>query len=81
MTMKTVSLTLPNDLNARLESAAKRRNSSKSEVVREALLRFLAGEEGQAVSSFVQQATLLIGCVEGPADLASNPKHLRGYGQ
>jgi len=79
--MKTVSLKLPEDLDARLESAARRRSWSKSEVVRRALARFLPSDERSAGPSFADQAASVIGCLEGPEDLSSNPRHLRGYGR
>jgi Arc/MetJ-type ribon-helix-helix transcriptional regulator len=81
MTMKTVSLKLPEDLDARLESTARRRSWSKSEVVRRALTRFLPSDERSAGPSFADKAASLVGCVEGPEDLSSNPQRLRGYGR
>lgn len=79
--MRTVSLKLPDDLDARLESAAKGRGSSKSEVVRKALLRFLPRPGGKTAASFLERAGTLVGCVEGPTDLSTDPRHLRGYGE
>lgn len=79
--MKTVSLKLPEDLDARLERTARRRSWSKSEVVRRALTRFLPSDEGSSGPSFAEQAASFIGCLEGPEDLSSNPRHLRGYGR
>ncbi len=39
-----------------------------------------ADEEGEA-PSFLSLAGKLAGCVEGPADLSSNPEHLRDFGR
>jgi hypothetical protein len=37
--------------------------------------------EEPAAPSFLSLAGDLAGCVEGPADLSSNPEHLRGFGR
>ena len=42
--MKTISLKLPESLNAKLSRVAKQRDQSKSDLVREALEQFLNGE-------------------------------------
>jgi len=79
--MKTVSLKLPDDLDSRLERAARGRGSSKSALVRKALIRFLPADGSPGGPSFLDRAGRLVGCVDGPADLSSNPRHLRGYGE
>ena len=80
--MRTVSLKLPDDLEARLERAALTRGRSKSDVVRRALARYLPGEERRDDrSSFLSLAAGLVGCVDGPPDLSENPRHLDGYGE
>lgn len=38
-------------------------------------------EEGGDARSFLSLAEDLAGCVEGPADLSSNPEHLRDFGR
>lgn len=79
--MKSVSLKLPDDLNARLEQIAKQRAAAKSDVVRDALEQYLAGKNNGARLSCLDLADDLAGTVEGPADLATNPKHMRGFGR
>ena len=79
--MKTVSLKLPDDLDGRLQAAARRRNWSKSEIVRRALTRFLPAEEVAGGPSFAERAAAFSGCLAGAPDLSSNPRHLRGYGK
>ena len=79
--MKNVSLKLPEVLDARLQKAARTRGWTKSEVVRRAVARYLPAEEPQDKSSFLARAGDLIGCVDGPADLSLNPRHLHGYGE
>lgn len=79
--MKTISLKLPESLDAKLNRVAKQRGQSKSEVVREALEQFLNGQRTAAPMSFLEAAGDLIGCVEGPGDLSTNPKYMEGFGK
>ncbi len=77
---KTISLKLPADLHAKLAQMSQRRKVPKSQVVRAALKAYFAHTRG-AEPSCTQLAGDLVGSVDGPTDLASNPKHLRGYGR
>ena len=80
--MKTISLKLPAGLNVRLERAARRGGRSKSEIVRAALEQFLNGEpKAKRQVSALDALRPWIGCVEGPRDLATNPKYMEGFGQ
>jgi hypothetical protein len=80
--MKTLSLKLPPRLRSRLERAAKQRGQSKSEVVRAALEQFLNDERaGKGPLSALELAGDLVGCVEGPGDLSTNPRYMEGFGQ
>jgi hypothetical protein len=76
--MKTISLKLPDELCKKLERAARKRSQSKSEVVRAALTQFL--ERDQPIS-VLDLAGDLVGCIEGPVDLSTNPKYMEGYGR
>jgi predicted DNA-binding protein len=83
--MKTLSLKLPARLSARLERAAKKRGQSKSEIVRAAIEQFLNGvplapPATQTISA-LQLAGDLVGCVEGPGDLSTNPTYMEGFGE
>ncbi len=79
--MKTLSLKLPDSLEAQLTEQANVTGRSKSELVREALIESFRKENDGGVGSCFALARDLAGCVEGPPDLSSNPKHLRGYGR
>ena len=79
--MKTLSLKLSDELNARLARVSRDRGAAKSEVVREALEAYFAGAQNGSGVSCADLAGDLIGSVDGPADLAANPKHLRDYGR
>jgi plasmid stability protein len=78
--MKTMSLKVPDDLDARLAVRAKAFGKSKSELTREALASFLEGG-GASGASCLDLVRDLVGTAKGPGDLASNKKHLRGYGR
>ncbi len=79
--MKNVSLKLPDELNAQLEQASKQRGTAKSNIVREALEFYLANGKNGRQLSIAELAADLVGSVEGPPDLATNPKYMRGFGK
>jgi Arc/MetJ-type ribon-helix-helix transcriptional regulator len=73
---------VPEALDRKITAAVKRRGVQKSSVVREALERYLDETHEARKGSFLDLAGDLIGCVrDAPADLASNPKRLEGYGR
>ncbi len=75
--MRTVSFKLPETLDDALSDLARTRGSSRSALVREAL-ESLAKDKRRSVTAL---ASDLVGSVEGPADLATNRKHMAGYGK
>ncbi|HSW28104.1 MAG TPA: ribbon-helix-helix protein, CopG family [Longimicrobiales bacterium] len=79
--MKTISLKVPEGLDAHLELLAAERGTSKSELVRQALeahLESLLGGAGER--SFATLAGDLAGCILGPADLSTSPVHAEEFG-
>ena len=78
--MKSISLKLPDDIDARLEARAKNQGKTKSQITREALQHFLNGKKVGRVSC-LDLVRDLVGTARGSGDLASNRKHLRGYGR
>ncbi|MEX2580844.1 MAG: CopG family transcriptional regulator [Verrucomicrobiales bacterium] len=81
--MKTMTLKLSDEVAARLEKRAKRLGVSKSAIVRESIERELreqtAVEEEPTAYDLMKDGC---GCVDsGVADLATNPKHLEGFGR
>ncbi len=79
--MKTVTVKLPESLNARLDRAAKQLGKTKSDVVRDAL-EVLLDDAGQTrPCSALELAGDLVGCVEGPGDLSTNSKYMEGFGE
>ena len=75
--MRTVSFKLPEHLDDALSDLARRRKSSRSALVREAL-EGLATSGRRSVTAAVDG---LVGPLVGSADLSTNPKHLAGYGK
>ena len=78
--MRTISLKLPEEIDNRLEARAQQLGKTKSELVRESLLSFLDGQT-KSDASCLDLVLDLVGTARGPGDLASNKKHMRGYGR
>ncbi|MEW6433589.1 MAG: ribbon-helix-helix protein, CopG family [Myxococcota bacterium] len=76
--LKTLSIKVPASLSARVSKLAKARGTTVSQVVREALEQYAPSER----VSFAAAARAYVGSVEGgPGDLATNPRHLKGFGE
>jgi predicted transcriptional regulator len=78
--MKALSIKLPDPLFERLAERASARAVSQSEIVRAALVAYLANNKEQPQSA-AAQAKRWAGLGEGAADLSTNPGHLKGFGQ
>lgn len=79
--MKSLSLKLPDALDAKLAALAQQRGVSKSAVVREALEALLVRNRGFRKVSALALAKDLAGCVAGPGDLSVNKDYLKDYGR
>jgi predicted transcriptional regulator len=79
--MKTLSVKLPDALEAKLSALAQKRGVSKSEVVREALEALLVRDRSHRRASALALAKDLAGCLAGPGDLSFNKDYLKGYGR
>ncbi len=79
--MKTLSLKLPESLFAKLTVTAEKRGETKSALVREAIDALVTGDKPAPKGSCLDLAKDLAGCVNGPADLSFEKKHMHGYGQ
>ena len=75
--MRTVSFKLPVELDTKLSEIARRRHSTRSAVVREALEAL----EALGPLSVTALAGDLVGSIEGPGDLSTNPAHLADFGK
>jgi hypothetical protein len=78
--MQILTVKLPPDLGAKLKALAKRRRSTKSAIVREALETLVATANDARSPSALDLAGDLVGCFDGPSDLSANPKSLEGFG-
>jgi metal-responsive CopG/Arc/MetJ family transcriptional regulator len=80
--VKAITVKLPQRLVTRLSARVKKQQSTQSAVVRDALERYLVGDDDdERGHSFLELASDLAGCIEGPEDLSSNKAYLKGYGQ
>ena len=80
--MKVLSVKVSEAVDRKITATMKRRGMRKSDMVREALERYLDETHEARRGSFLDLAGDLVGCVkDAPADLSSNPKHLDGYGR
>jgi len=77
--LKRLSLKLPDDLAQELSAQAESRGTTKSEVLREALVEFLGHAPHADKGSFLDRAGDLVGSLEGPEDLSY--KYLDNYGR
>ena len=81
--MNTLTIKIPEHLESALLRASRQQHLPKSELVRRALESYLSRPAGEgAGASSLEAAGDLVGCFAGgPRDLASNPRHLDGFGR
>lgn len=80
--MSTISLKVPETLEAELRAAAHRRGVSKSALVREAIQSYLlTAEKSERPESALSQVTDLVGAFSGPADLSVGKNYLDGFAE
>jgi hypothetical protein len=73
----TLTIRLDESVAEQLTEEAKRTKRSKGQIVREALADYMRRSRPNAL----QAASKYVGCVDGPADLSTNKKHLAGLGR
>ena len=79
--MATISLKLPDSLLLRLDHESRQRHMTESAMVRAALEHELEQPETSAGASCYDLAHDLAGSFNKlPKDLATNPKHMEGFG-
>jgi len=79
--MKTLAVSIPEELDSRLEERARQLGKPKEAVVREALESFLNGGIENRPGSSLDEVRDLVGSLEGPGDLSFNKDHLRDFGK
>ncbi|MDZ7721329.1 MAG: CopG family transcriptional regulator [candidate division KSB1 bacterium] len=79
--MNTLTFKVPDGLKAQLNSYAKNKGMSKSEIVRIALLEYFSKDDPRFEGSFLDFTKDLAGSVEAPRNLSGNKEYLQGYGE
>ena len=79
--MKTLSLRLPEALDAQLTALARERGVSRSALARQAIEGLVNGNGGKPAVSCYDLTKNLAGCFDGPPDLATNKKYMEGFGK
>ena len=80
--MTTVTLKMPQSLASRLGVAAEKRKTSRSELIRAAVMKYIEEDQSKAVElSAYDCVREFSGTVEGPCDLSSHTRHMQGYGK
>jgi len=84
---QSVTLQLHADRVRRLEAAARARHTSEDAIVEEAIDALLGAEhdagEGSPPATVYDALAKegLIGCIDAPADLSTNPAYFEGFGR
>ncbi len=78
--MITLTLKVPDVLNTQLNSHAKKKGLSKSEIVRIALSEYFSRDNPAFEGSILDQSEDLAGSIEAPSDISFNKKYMKGYG-
>ena len=79
--MPTLTCKLPPELDARLAAVSRSRRTTKSAIVREILETQLSRRPAREQVRAYDVVKHLVGCLSGPRDLSSNPRHLNGFGE
>jgi predicted DNA-binding protein len=82
MASQRISVRVPRGIAQRLKERSRATGTRESEVVREALEKYLStGDEGQTAYDLARKAGL-IGCIRGaPKDLSTNKRYFKGFGK
>jgi hypothetical protein len=75
--MRVVTVKLSKELDEMVTALARRRRTSRSEILREAIASFGASP----MRSVTDAAGDLVGSIRGPSDLSTDPRHLAGFGE
>jgi Arc/MetJ-type ribon-helix-helix transcriptional regulator len=79
--MGTLTVKLPQPLQAKLDAMVKSRGRRKSDLVREAIERLVDEPERRPQVSVYDLVKDLKGSFRGPKDLSTSPKHMKGFGE
>ena len=76
--MPIMTIRLTRSESARIARLAKQRKVTRSKLVRDAIARLEEAEPGSVWDDWKDIAGIVKG---GPRDLATNPKHMKGFGR
>ena len=80
--MITITCKIPERLDAELETVAEMRGVSKSTVVRESIEANLPDQKKRAGLTAFDVMREACGIIKGgPRDLATHPRHMKGFGR
>jgi metal-responsive CopG/Arc/MetJ family transcriptional regulator len=79
--MTVVTCKLPSKLAAKLDRVAKDQRRSKQALMREAIEQRLNTRRAVGKASAYDLIKHLVGTLEGPPDLSTNPEYMRGFGE
>jgi Arc/MetJ-type ribon-helix-helix transcriptional regulator len=74
--MVTISLKLSRQDHEQLRSMATKQRTTKSAIIRQAVRNLLKKDNPPVKESFLDSVRDLVGIVDGPKDLSTNPKYL-----
>jgi hypothetical protein len=79
--LRTITVKLPKGLARRVATSVRRRGTTTSSLVREALEESLNGAAERTTPTCLDLCEDLSGSLSGPPDLSSNVSRLKGYGR
>ena len=79
--MRTITVKLPKGLAERIEATVRRRGTTTSALVRDALEQGLRAAAPDSPRTCRDLCADLEGSLSGPPDLSSNANRLKGYGR
>ncbi len=77
-----LTIRLPEKLESELESLVVATGRSESDLVREAIERFIRSHARMPTAADLARKAGIIGCIDsGVGDLSTNPDHMEGFGR
>lgn len=82
MASQRISVRVPRGIAQRLKERSRTTGARESEMVREALEKYLSKSGNEQTAHDLAQKAGLIGCIRGaPKDLSTNKRHFKGFGK
>lgn len=81
LSMKSLSVKLPDPLFEQLMAKAQLRATTHSDLVRAALTAYLHADDSEPIASCAHVGKRWTGIMSGPGDLSTNPAHMEGFGR